>query len=268
MAQPKNAMEIFSLLDKSNCRKCNETTCLAFAAAVFQGRKPISDCPMLSAEIIERYSDSAGKQQPAEQDGEHEAARLQARVAEVDLNAAAERVGGRFANGKLTIKVLGKDFSVDPKGKMSSDIHIHPWIAIPVLSYILQSKGTPVSGNWVPLRELPSGKTWRGLFEQRGEKDLKKVADGYPELFEDMIHIFNGRPVEKHYEADVSLVMHPLPKVPMLICYWHPEDGLESSLNLFFDATAEDHLHIEAIYALGTGMVRMFEKISHRHGMQ
>lgn len=266
MGQPKNAMEIFSLLDKSNCRKCNETTCLAFAAAVFQGRKPISECPKLDAGIIARYSDSAGKKQPPEQDGDQAAAKLQSKIALIDLQAAAERVGGRYVNGKLSIKVLGKDFNVDEEGRMSSDIHIHPWIAIPVLSYILQSKGTPVSGNWVPFRELENGKTWRGLFEQRGEKDLKKVADGYPELFEDMIHIFNGRPVEKHYEADISLVMHPLPKVPMLICYWHPEDGLESSLNLFFDSTAEDHLEIEALYALGTGMVRMFEKISHRHG--
>jgi hypothetical protein len=268
MARPKNAMEIFNLLDKSNCRKCNEATCLAFAAAVFQGRRPISDCPKLDAAIVERYRDSAGKPRPTEQDGEQAAATLQNRIAECDLPAAAERVGGRYANGRLTIKVLGKDFSVDEKGNMSSDIHIHPWVAIPVLSYILQSKGTPVSGNWVPLRELPNGKPWRGLFEQRGENDLKKVADGYPELFEDMIRIFNGRPVEKHYEADISLVMHPLPKVPMLICYWHPEDGLESSLNLFFDATAEDHLDIKAIYALGTGMVRMFEKISHRHGIK
>jgi len=267
MAHPKNAMEIFSLLDKSNCRKCNETTCLAFAAAVFQGRKPISECPKLSSEIVARYSSSTEKPQPAEQDGDQAAAKLQGQIAAVDLLTAAERVGGRYANGKLTIKVLGKDFSVDGKGRMSSDIHIHPWIAIPVLSYILQSKGTPVSGNWVPLRELPNGRTWRGLFEQRGEKDLKKVADGYPELFEDMIHIFNGRQVEKHYAADISLVMHPLPKVPMLICYWHPEDGLQSSLNLFFDSTAEDHLNIEALYALGTGMVRMLEKISHRHGV-
>ena len=268
MAHPKNAMEIFSLLDKSNCRKCNEPTCLAFAAAVYQGRKPISECPKLDPEIVARYSGGTRKRQPSEQDGERAVAELQQRIAEVDLREAAERVGGRFTGGRLTIKVLGKDFSVGGQGALSSDIHIHPWIAIPVLSYILYSKGTPVSGRWVPFRELENGKTWRGLFEQRGEKDLKKVADGYPELFEDMIHIFNGRPVEKHYEADISLVLHPLPKVPMLICYWHPEDGLESSLNLFFDSTAEDHLNIEAVYALGTGMVRMFEKIAQRHGIR
>jgi hypothetical protein len=56
--------------------------------------------------------------------------------------------------------------------------------------------------------------------------------------------------------------------VPLLICYWKPEDGLESSLNIFFDATAEENLNIESIYILGTGLVIMFEKLAVRHGIQ
>ena len=87
------------------------------------------------------------------------------------------------------------------------------------------------------------------------------------DFFEDMIHLFNGRQVEKHYDADISLVLHPLPKVPVLICYWKPEDGLESSLNIFFDAIAEENLNIESIYILGTGLVIMFEKLAARHGI-
>ena len=69
-----------------------------------------------------------------------------------------------------------------------------------------------------------------------------------------------------HYESDISLVLHPLPKLPMLICYWKPEDGLESSLNLFFDKTASDNINVESVYSLGTGLVTMFEKVAKRHG--
>ena len=81
-----------------------------------------------------------------------------------------------------------------------------------------------------------------------------------------MIRLFNGRQVENHYASDISLVLHPLPNVPLLICYWKPEDGLASSLNIFFDSTAEENLNIQSIYALVAGLVRMFEKISLRHG--
>jgi hypothetical protein len=45
-----------------------------------------------------------------------------------------------------------------------------------------------------------------------------------------------------------------------------PEEGLASSLNLFFDDTADKNLHINSIYTLGAGLTQMFEKISLRHG--
>ena len=52
----------------------------------------------------------------------------------------------------------------------------------------------------------------------------------------------------------------------MLICYWRPEDGMESDLNLFFDSTAEENLNIEPLYTLVAGLVIMFEKLALRHG--
>ncbi|CAN2042118.1 4Fe-4S cluster protein, DUF3786 [Candidatus Magnetomoraceae bacterium gMMP-15] len=267
MAQFKNPMEIFKLLDKSNCKKCNKPTCLAFAAAVFQGQKQLEDCPSLDKEIIKMYAGKIAKQTTYEQQMEESIEQLKKKVAETDLVSAAQRLGGEFSKEKLTIKCLGKDFSVDTKGNISTDIHVHRWIAAPVYSYIIGGgSALPVSGKWVPFRELEGGKNWYRLFGQRCEKPLKKVADTHTHIFEDMIQLFNGRQVENHYSSDISLVLHPLPKLPMLICYWKPDDGLESDLNLFFDSRAEDNLNIESIYTLGAGLALMFEKIALRHG--
>ena len=266
MDQFKNPMEIFKLLDKSNCRKCNKPTCLAFAAAVFQGQKRLDECPQLDREIIERYAGMAVNQIPLEQMQSESIEHLKRKIVKIDLSSSARRLGEKFSNEKLTIKCLGKDFSVDTNGNISTDIHVHAWIAVPVLNYILKGAGTPVSGRWVPFRELEGGKKWYRLFEQRCEKPLKKVADTYTDLFKDMIHLFNGRQVENHYASDISLVLHPLPKVPLLICYWKPEEDLASDLNIFFDSKAEENLNIESIYTLGTGLVIMFEKLALRHG--
>lgn len=263
-----NPMEIFKLLEKSNCRACNEPTCLAFAAAVFQGRKQLGDCPKLAADVVAAHGVAADTAPGVEQDMDEAVAQLKRKVAGLDLSVAAERTGARFADGRLTIRILGKELSVDSQGNLSSDIHINPWVAIPVLSHILEGKGMPVSGKWVPFRELPGGKTWHRLFGQRCEKPIKRLADDYTDLFEEIIRIFSGRQVEKHYASDISLVLAPLPKVPILICYWKPEDGLESSLNLFFDSTAEENMAIESLYTLTTGLVTMFEKIAQRHSFQ
>jgi hypothetical protein len=266
MPQIQNAMEIFKLLDKSNCRLCEESTCLAFAAAVFKGNRQLAECPHLDPEIAARYGGGAQPSRTPEQDGEAALRKMQAAIAGVDLAEAAERLGGRFANDKLTLRVLGKEFSVDSQGQFTTDIHVHGWIAGPVLKYIMTSEGKTPSGNWVPLRELNGGRDWHLFFNQRCEKPMKAVADTYTDLFEDMVHLFNGRLVEGHFDADIGVVLHPLPKLPLLICYWKPDEGMPSDLNLFFDDTAAANLGIDAIYTLGTGLTLMFEKIAQRHG--
>ena len=268
MPDLKTAMDVFKLLEKSNCRECNETTCLAFAWAVFQGRKSLDQCPRLDRAVIEKHGGKLDKPQTAQEDAEKALQLLKDRAAAVDLPAVAPKLGGRMVNDRLTLKVLGKDFSVDSQGNLYSDIHIHPRVVIPILNYIIDGGGIPAAGKWVPLRELPSGQDWYRLFGQRCEKPMKKLADTYPELFEDLVHIFNGKRVTNHYQSDIALVLHPLPNLPLLICYWKPEEGLASELNLFFDATAEENLNIDSIFALGTGLMMMFEKISLRHGIK
>ena len=96
---------------------------------------------------------------------------------------------------------------------------------------------------------------------------MKKVADVYPELFDDVVHLFAAKKVEEQFASDISVVLYPLPKVPVMICYWMPEDGLASSLNLFFDKTADTHLDIGSIFSLGAGLAQMFTKIAQRHGV-
>lgn len=262
----KSAMDVFKLLDKSNCRKCGKPTCLAFAASVFKGERELSDCPLLPAEVIEKHGGQVQKpEDPGERMYEHMES-LKKEIAGIRLADRADPLGGRMENGKLVIRVMGKDFRIFPDGRISTDIHVNPWVAIPLLNYILYGKGTDPSGNWVPFRELPGGKDRYPLFEKRAEEGLKKLADNYTELFSDMMHLFSGKKVDNHYESDVALALFPLPKVPLLICYWKPEEGMGSSLNMFFDETAEENLDIGSIFSIGAGIVQMFEKIAMRHG--
>ena len=139
-------------------------------------------------------------------------------------------------------------------------------MAVPALNYILNGSGTSPHGKWITFRELTGGPPRYAHFEQRCEKPLKRIADTYTDLFADMLHIFKGRQVENHYNSDISIVLDPLPNLPILFCYWRPEEGLESSLNIFFDSTAEENLNIESIYTLSAGLVIMFEKIALTHG--
>lgn len=48
--EPPKAIEIFKLLPKTNCRRCGQPTCMAFAASLTKGETDISECPLLFEE--------------------------------------------------------------------------------------------------------------------------------------------------------------------------------------------------------------------------
>lgn len=266
MPPPKHAMEIFQVLDKSNCRECGEKTCLAFAGAVFMGQRRISDCPRLDAATSARFSDTPAAGDTVEQNREDALRQLKNDIRAMDLEAAARRVGAQYADGRLILKVLGKNFGVDEEGNLSADIHINPWVAVPYLTHVLRGRGLPPKGEWVSFRELKEGRERYALFQKRCEEPMQRVADTYTELFDDLVHLFNAKQVAPQFESDISVVLHPLPRVPIMICYWLPEDGIASSLNLFFDRTADQNLDIGSLFSLGAGLAQMFAKIALRHG--
>ncbi len=268
MPHLKTVMDVFKLLPKTNCRKCNAATCLAFAAAVFQGQRVLADCPYVKPDMLNDASLAKAPASAREEEMLAKLNELKSQAAQMDLKQRAAVLGGQYRAGKLILKILGKEFAINREGELITDIHVNPFISVPVFDYLLNAKGVVPSENWVSFRELKNGQTWYNFFAQRCEKPLKNVADTYPDLFEDMVHLFSGKQVTNHYEADISVVLHPLPKVPILICYLKPEDGLDSSLHFFLDDTAEENLHIQSIYTMGAGLANMFEKIALRHGVK
>lgn len=266
MIQLTNAMEIFKVLPRTNCRDCRVPTCFAFAAAVFKGDHHLADCPHVDRAALEQLSVQNSDSRTLEREEAQALAHLRRKIGGIDLASSSERLAASFSGETLTIKLLGKDFHVDSQGTITSDCHVHGWVTVPILNYVLYCAGKPVSGNWVPFRELKNGATWAPLFGQRCEKPLKRVADTYTDLFEHMIHIFSAKRAPNAFDSDIAVILQPLPRIPMLICYWKPDGSLESSLNVFFDDTAEENLNADSLYRISAGLVLMFEKIAITHG--
>jgi len=202
VSQVDNPLQLYKLLPKTNCRQCQVPTCMAFAAAVIKGQKRLDNCPHLDSDIIERFDVKTHKRETIEQQQEQLVEQLKKEIVTVDFSLSAERLGALFAGGKLTIKCLGKDFVVDSKGNVTSNCHINPWIAIPLLNYVSSSAGKNISRTWVPFRELNGGMTWNLFYEQKCEKPLKQIADQHTDLFQDLLYIFGGRPEEVSFTSD------------------------------------------------------------------
>jgi len=252
------------VLEKSNCRRCYLPSCLAFAAAVVAGRKKLEECPLLDEATRERLTGSLKTRAELMPDQAEFIDRLEEKVVQLDLARIAPVIGGVYRDGRLVVNSLGKDFQVDQQGQLYSECHIIPWVKAPLLSYITNREHQGITGSWVSFRELQGGMEWQNLFTSRCERVLKDLADENPELLSDIVDLFMGVPTEG-FQADIALILHPLPHVPLLICYQAPDDELESEVTIFFDACCGVNLHIKSIYTLCSGLVQMFDKIAKMH---
>jgi hypothetical protein len=262
----KSAMDIFKVLEKSNCAKCGEKTCLAFAGAVYVGRRKIQECPQLDAATIAALrADHASDAVDFEFDFQAFVAQQAKAIRQLEFTDTAKRIGGAMKGDRLMLEILGKSFTIDRSGNFHSDLHMTPWLLSPLLDYVLNCKGVPVKGEWISMREIDGGKEKYPLFKKRGEDVLKSLADKYTDFFNDIIHMFDGEQVAEQFASDISVVLHPLPLVPIMLCYWRPDDGLASTLNVFFDRSINQNLNIESAFMLASGIARMVEKLAEHH---
>jgi hypothetical protein len=256
-------LDILRHLNRSNCRECGVPTCLAFAAQIISGEKKFTDCPHLSKEaaaalkkkIITRGRDSKLEELLGP---------LKKEISGVDFRSVAEGLGAEYADKRLRVKCLGKDFTVDTKGNIESLIHINTWVAVPLLKYIITGGNEPLSGRWVSFEDLKRASSVARYFEKRCEEPLRQLAESHTHIFFDLVNIFGGRGIDG-FKADYAYAIYPLPKVPFLILYWKPDSQFDAKLKLLMDSTADRYLDIEFIIALARGIVEMFKKILSRH---
>ena len=260
-------LQVYKILPQTNCQKCYLPSCLAFAAAVIRNEKELKDCPDLDHSIYsDNEKDKSSNRTTNEEELDKKYKVLQAQVNDIEFASRTESLGTTMQQDKMVVSCLGKNFFVAPTGDITSECHINPWLTTLIFDYIINCQGCEPLGDWVSFRELPDGLSWNPLFLQRCEKPLKKVADNHTDLFENLVDLFSGRQTEPVFDSDIAIVLQPLPKVSVLICYWKPEDDMDSMLNIFFDKNVEKNISIESLYSLSAGLVRMFEKISLIHG--
>lgn len=260
---PLTPLDIFRLLNKSNCKDCGLPTCLSFAQAVVSGGKYPGDCPHLGVEAAHALGQLQYAQKP--RDGFTASIdALRAKVRDTDIEAMAGALGAVYADGRLSVRVLGREFFVDRDGGVSSQCHINNWIQWLVLTYVSTPSPRQPEGRWVPFGELKGGATTAAYFAKRFEEPLRIIADEHTSVLFELLGVFGGKSVAG-FGSDYAVSLLPLPNVPMLVLYWRPEEGFPSKLRVMFDPAASSYLGPELITGLGRGIIEMLQKIIPKH---
>jgi hypothetical protein len=262
-----SALEIFKRTDRSNCGKCGVASCMAFCAQAAAGLQDPDLCPLLPESLKDEVRQRAAATVEVPEDRpEAVINQISGKIQQIDFEQAAQRLGGTVNGDRLSFHVLGRIFELDHQGRMYSLCHVNHWVHVSLLLYVVQGKGVDPTGEWVSFSQLKESRDWDRFFAHRCQAAMHQLADRSPELFLDIIELFGKQysaqgPLSKH-----SVVLYPLPKVPLAINYTPPDGDFESSLSLLFDRSIESNLRAEGTYLLGAGLVEMFSRIIERHG--
>lgn len=238
---------------------------MAFAVAVIQGKKKLTDCPTLAKEKIAELSGEIVQRKSLESEQEKILTDLRKKLAHKSLADIARKLELPFQDEMAGVNCLGKYFWIDATSDMISECHKNMWVQLPVLYYLLNSKGIRPVGRWIAFNGIKDAGEWSQFFSHRCENEMRRLADTHTNLFFEILGMFGKKTNQDVVDADYSFILYPLPNVPFLINYWKPEDSFESKLNILFDETVTYHINDQSIYSLGRGLVEMFGQLIVKH---
>ncbi|MFO7783535.1 MAG: DUF3786 domain-containing protein [Thermodesulfobacteriota bacterium] len=251
------------VLPKTNCGDCGYPSCMAFAGMVVSERVPLKDCPHIDAETLawaqkeldEQYAAGKWTRKDMAADALQWARERAASMRIADL---PERIGGRLVPGGegdvLELPYFRDTLRVTPEciEKVGGE-PLTRWERVFLYNHMAQGGSREPTGVWKGLVELPN--------------TVSKVKSMKSHVEEPLIQRFQGRPGEllgagealggedltrQGVEADVALLFHPLPRVPVMLIFWDddPNEGYGARVKLLFDETIVEHLDTESIMFL------------------
>ena len=176
--------------------------------------------------------------------------------------AVSSKSGCDYDGSKFTIPFLNRVYVVHyPEIKIVEEGRPGPvaqYLEIILLHYLLQSDGTPVAGEWIAYRQLPGSALFQARFQQLVVSPLLQAFGDDAEALRQAGEALGGVPMTR--TGDVAFRFMVLPRIPLGCVYFQGEEGIPSSVNILFDASAPNYLPTEDLTLLGVSLVSGLKK--------
>jgi hypothetical protein len=165
------------------------------------------------------------------------------------------------ASSAYRFPFLGWEMVCDPQQQVIEPAGEAPHIKLSfefylvVLHYLLEAQAVPVAGRWINEKELPGGTFF---FQEKGPhaipgRPLAEFFGERAELFRRVAEVYQGTQMEA---GDLAFRFRVLPRVPLLLIMWEPDEEFGAEVHFRFDETLPRHLHsLDTVLAM-TNVVR------------
>lgn len=153
-----------------------------------------------------------------------------------------------------SLKILDGDYLIFPEKRLiqtagsPAEQPLDFYLQLSCINYLLGAKDIPLSGQWVSEKQFPSGPIFfRGPHEMPTRK-LEQIFSQDPDGFTTASSASGGKKVEG---GDIAYEFLVFPKIPTRIILWLADEEFPARVSYLFDRTANIHLQLDAIYAVG-----------------
>lgn len=154
---------------------------------------------------------------------------------------------------RFLMRGFGQELLVDyPGGTVTfAGTSISPPFAwcLTVINYLARADGTAISERLISYRELEDGLVFYPAFRREAIERLSRWTAG--KSVDLLLRVAGDLGGQTTGGADFALVVSPLPRFPVTVKLWFPDEELKGSANILFDSSANHYLHTEDIAAIG-----------------
>ena len=127
----------------------------------------------------------------------------------------------------------------------------HDYFFIFIMHYLLRSKETEITKEWISEKDIPGGSTFfRGPHIIPTEIITARFQNNVQQ-FKNVCEQVNGSPVSM---ADAAYEFKITPRVPVAVLYWSGDDEFPAESKVLYDRSIADLFALDVIYALAVGV--------------
>ncbi|RLA80135.1 MAG: hypothetical protein DRG36_03780 [Deltaproteobacteria bacterium] len=175
------------------------------------------------------------------------------RLSELEPAEVCRRAKVAHEGGTYIVRFLNELYRIDPKGRRFELLDDPlsqgaPSVELQVvlITYLLNAKDLPLAGKWVQGKGLRGGVRFFASHPFPLEPLLERYGRD-PQAFLQRASLLGG---ERERFGDAGVRFLALPRVPICLVLWKGDEEFEATISVLFDATADRHLPLDALYGL------------------
>ena len=167
-----------------------------------------------------------------------------ARLANRDPGEIARKAGIRYDGEAAVFHVptMGMDVTIHyPDYSFTPELP--DWHSLVILHYLDLADGYPLTGKEISFGQMKSGLVRGGGIDRKCELTIQSRQDLNEEILTKICSRIGGKPVSTN--ADITYRIPFLPRFPLMLKIWLPDEDFPASGRLLPDSSADHYLTIE-----------------------